>query len=313
MSRITANDRVRRMLSIVPWVAARPNGVSIDELCARFEVDRKALIADLTTVSYVGVAPYTPDVQVDVVVEEDRVWIRLPQWFDRPLRLTPEQGLALVAAGQTLLSVQGADPEGPLARGIEKVATTLGVDRDEALDVRLGDAAAGTVNLLQSAVQQRRQVRIGYYTYGRDEHTDRVIDPYRLYADQGQWYVSAYCHLVEGDRIFRVDRISDAATLDTRFPAPDEPPSLAVFRPSDSDPRITLDLAPPARWVAEQYPTEEHHEREDGNLRVTLAVTAVPWLERLLLRLGPDAVVIEADGDLAGCAAFAAKRVRARY
>jgi len=313
MSRITANDRVRRMLSIVPWIASRPEGVPIDELCSRFDIDRKTLLADLTTLSFVGVAPFTPDTQIDAVIEEGRVWIHLPQWFDRPLRLTPEQGLALVAAGQSLLSVHGADPEGPLARGIAKVAGTLGVDASASIDVRLGDAAAATVSVLQTAIQNHHRVEIDYYTYGRDEQTTRAVDPYRLHADQGQWYLSGYCHLADGDRIFRVDRISRVLEHEDSVVAPADDATLAVFRPSDDDPRVVLELEPDALWVVDQYPTEQVETLDSGRTRVTLAVTARPWLERLLLRLGPLATVVEADAELARCGRDAAARVLARY
>jgi hypothetical protein len=46
-----------------------------------------------------------------------------------------------------------------------------------------------------------------------------------------------------------------------------------------------------------------------------LAISARPWLERLLLRLGPRARIVDVSGDedLAGCAAQAARRVLARY
>jgi hypothetical protein len=43
---------------------------------------------------------------------------------------------------------------------------------------------------------------------------------------------------------------------------------------------------------------------------VTLVVAETAWLERLLLRLGPDAVVVSGAADLA---ATAAARVLARY
>ena len=52
-------------------------------------------------------ADNSSDTQIDAVVEGDLVFVRMPQWFDRPLRLTPEQGLSLVASAQSLLSVPG--------------------------------------------------------------------------------------------------------------------------------------------------------------------------------------------------------------
>ena len=125
MSRAGAPERVARMLSLVPWVAAR-GSASVDEICRRFDIDAAQLLRDLDTVSMVGLYPYTPDVLIELYVDDDEVHITLPQAFDRPLRLTPEQAVALVAAGSTLLTVPGADPEGPLARGLAKLSAALG-------------------------------------------------------------------------------------------------------------------------------------------------------------------------------------------
>ncbi|HEX9991876.1 MAG TPA: WYL domain-containing protein [Acidimicrobiales bacterium] len=313
MPRLSANGRLQRLLSLVPWVAAH-DGPTVDEVCRRFGLTREQLLADLDVVFLCGLYPYTPDELVEVVVEEDRVWIRYAEFFARPLRLTPEQALALVAAGASLLAAPGADPEGPLARGLAKLAAVLGVAPDEALEVSLGTAAEETLELLQEAVRASRQVELDYYAFGRDERARRVVDPYRVYADQGQWYVAGWDHLRDGERVFRVDRISSATLLASTFDPPADQPDLGAYRPRPEDPRVVLDLAPGARWVVEQYPLERFEEREGGGCRVTLAVSAVPWLERLLLRLGPDATVVDWDGggprDLAGDAAC---RVLARY
>ena len=59
---------------------------------------------------------------------------------------------------------------------------------------------------------------------------------------------------------------------------------------------MTLRLGPEARWVAEYYETEREAELEDGRLEVTLPAGRLEWLERLLLRLGPEAQVVEPDG-----------------
>jgi proteasome accessory factor C len=313
VSRATANDRVRRVLAIVPWVASRPEGVPIAELCTRFQVDRRTLVDDLTTVSYVGLAPYTPDTQVDVVVEDGRVWVHLPQWFDRPLRFTPEQALALVAAGQGLLAVEGADPDGPLARALAKLAATLGLAERDTVDVSLGGADTPLVGVLRGAIGERRRVRLSYYAYGRDEHTTRVVEPHRLYSDRGELYLWAHCRDAAAHRSFRVDRIDDVTVLDQTFPAPDAPVDRPTFTAPADAPRVTLDLEPAAAWVAGHYPVDDDRDLGGGRRRVTLAVTGRAWLERLLLRLGPDATVVEADAGLDRAGADAARRVLARY
>ena len=50
----------------------------------------------------------------------------MADYFRRPLRLSPQEGLALVSAGSALLSVPGADPDGALATALAKLETCSG-------------------------------------------------------------------------------------------------------------------------------------------------------------------------------------------
>ena len=88
MSGIPAADRLRRLLSLLPWVAAH-RGPTVEEVCARFDLEPDDLLSDVALVSMVGVPPYSPGDLFDVVVEEGRVWVHLSPSFDRSLRLTP--------------------------------------------------------------------------------------------------------------------------------------------------------------------------------------------------------------------------------
>ena len=78
--------------------------------------------------------------------------------------------------------------------------------------------------------------------------------------------------------------------------------------------QVALDLAPDARWVVDQYPHDDVEELDDGRVRVTLAVTALAWLERLLVRLGPAVSVVEAPPGLGDdTRSAAARRILGRY
>jgi proteasome accessory factor C len=307
--RLSANERLQRILSLVPWVAAH-DGPSIAEVCSRFGCTEAELLDDLELLFLCGLHPYTPDVLIDVDVADGRVWIRYADYFARPLRLTPSEGLALLAAGRTLLAAPGADPDGPLARGLAKLARAVGVDAEESIEVSLGAAPPETLEVLSTAAARHRQVEIEYYAFGRDEWTRRVVDPYAVFSAGGQWYLSAWCHAVEDERLFRVDRVREAAVLEADFDPPERRPELSVYQARPDDPRVTLELDAAGRWVAEQYPTEAVEDLGEGRLRVTLAVSERPWLERLLLRLGPAARVVHGDPDVGREAAC---RVLARY
>lgn len=316
MSRVTAADRMRRVLAIVPWIVANP-GERVSDVAARFGLTEAALLDDLGVVYMVGLPPYSPDALVDVEIDDEgRVTIRLANFFSRPLRLTPGQGLALLASSDGLLSVPGTDPEGALARALTKLGGALGVG-DGDLDVNLGPAEGQQLDRLRTAAADGTEVEMTYYSFNRDETTVRVVAPWRVFAQEGYWYVHGWCHRAEGERIFRVDRIESITDLDrpaaVRPDAADE--GGGNFHPRAGDPRVTLELAPDAAWVVDSYPCEAVTELADGRLQATLVITAVPWLERLLVRLGPAATVVDQSElpEADGLAAAAATRILARY
>lgn len=320
-TRLTAGDRLARLLSVIPWVAEHDDGVLLDEISTRFAYPRPQLLDDLQdVVFFVGVHPFTPDSLIEVEISDDRVYIRYADWFSRPLRLTAEEGARLLTAGRSVLSLTTSGPAqdeqqeqaGPLLRALTKLGTALGDGAHQAVDVRLGNAPDDTLAILRAAVAAGTQVELEYYTYGRDELTERTVDPARVFSDQGNWYLSGWCHRADGERVFRVDRIRQAVPTDR--PVPVAPPAgEGAFTPSGDDPRVVLRIAPRARWIVEQYPTESVTEHDD-HLDVRMVVTAVGWLERLLLRLGPEAEVLSIDPPLTeSTRSVAARRVFARY
>ena len=168
--------RLRRVLALVPYVLAHP-GVPITELAERFEVSQAELEHDLELLPLCGLPPYTADRLMDVWMVDGTVEIRLAEYFERPLRLTPAEGLALLAAGRALLSVPGSDPGGPLATALDKLDVALdaggrlavhvgGSDHLEELQVAASDVGTGRDRLLLVLA---------------DEMTTRDVDPWRVF------------------------------------------------------------------------------------------------------------------------------------
>lgn len=307
MSRPGAQDRLARLLAVVPWVAAR-DGPAIAEVCRRFAVTEQDLLDDLDLLFLCGVYPFTPDALIEVDVADGRVWIRFADYFHRPLRLTPPEGLALLGAGAALLAVPGAEHDGALARALDKLAAVLGVDADDSVAVELGPATPEVLAVVQQATVSHRRLELDYYSFGRDSSGTRLVEPWQVFNARGQWYLSGFCHDAGGERLFRVDRISRAAMRDDPFSPPQSPPDRRTFHPGGQT--VVLDLAAPARWIAEQYPNLGVAERPGGGLRVTLPVSERAWLERLLLRAGPYVSVVTGDPDVGPAAAA---RVLVRY
>ncbi len=296
-TRLTAGDRLARLLSIIPWVS-ESDGVPISEIERRFDYPRALLLGDLqNVVFFVGVHPFTPDQLVEVTISDDKVWIKYADWFARPLKLSSQEAATLLTTARAALSVVGDDAPETLVRALTKLGAMLGGDADQILDVGLGEAPIAILDGLRDAIDSGVCVDIDYYSYGRDVATKREVDPVRLFSDQGNWYLDAWCKLADEFRMFRVDRIR--STTKTSNPAHhNSVRTVPSFEPSDDDPRIELTLDRSAMWVVEQYPCESVTESEDGRTIVVLAITEVPWIQRLLLRLGPAATMTSREGSL---------------
>ena len=105
MPRVSADDRLRRLLALVPWVAAH-DGPTVDEVCTRFGCTEQELVEDLDLLFLCGLYPYTPDVLIETDIADGRVWIRYAEYFSRPLRLTPDEGAR--AAGEGAHAARGS-------------------------------------------------------------------------------------------------------------------------------------------------------------------------------------------------------------
>ncbi|MCY3578631.1 MAG: WYL domain-containing protein [bacterium] len=317
MSRLSAGDRLRRMLELVPWVMSQ-GGAELSEISQRFDYPEAELREDLVKVLFVvGLHPFTPDELIYVMgLDEDDNggWVAISNadYFSRPLRLMPGQALGLIGAGEALLS--GADPEGPLSRGLAKLADGLGVSMGEDLAVSLGELAEEWVEPLLNAAADRRQVRIRYFSFGRGQESDRIIHPFRVFSEMGNWYVQGHCQQAEGVRVFRIDRIRSLELLEAQFDLPDETGAPAAFEARETDPRVVLRLSPGASWAIEKYPTEDQVVLDNGEIDATMPVSHTSRLERLLLQLGPQAELRRAEPPVApDQARLAAERVLARY
>ena len=306
--RTVLGTEVERILALVPWIVSHP-GANKTEIAHRFGITVDQLDDDLALVLMIGVPPYSPGNYLDVVEDDNgNVEIRLADYFRRPLQLSPAEGLALLAAGRALLAVPGSDAAGPLATALDKLERALELP---GLVVDVGEP--GFLGKVRDAAAKHARIEIDYWSAGRDELTTRTIDPDTVFFATGRWYVGAYCQHARDDRMFRIDRIRAVRPTGETF----EPGATAlvageVFRPQPDDPRVELELAPAAAWVAEAFPTESVTERSDGSLTVVLAVSEPAWLERVLLQLGPDARVVGPEAQREA-GVRAAQRILRRY
>lgn len=73
---------------------------------------------------------------------------------------------------------------------------------------------------LQSAVRNKKKVRLIYHSFAGDEDTIRIIHPYELLINDGALSVIGFCELRNEIRDFRVSRIKAITPLEDAFTVP---------------------------------------------------------------------------------------------
>jgi len=310
-------DRLGTMLVVVPYLVQHP-GSRLDEVAELFGTAPEQLRRDLDLLFMSGLPPYGPGDLIDVDVDEDdRIWITMADHFARPLRLTRSEALALYVRGSELVATPGLPQAPDLAGALTKLRETLGpetLDAEGLIEISGGGPAPDHLDLLREAAQAHHRVDIEYFAASTGAWTSRVIEPEAVFPSLGNWYVAAWDRGADAERLFRADRVRTAVDTGESFePRGLEGAGRDLYTPGDADVPVRLRLHGGARWIAEYYATVDAVEREDGSLEVTLPARRLAWIAKLLLRVGPDAEIIEPDAlraELRDVAERTAKRYR---
>jgi proteasome accessory factor C len=294
----TATDRLQRLLALVPYVVSR-KAVGMAETAAAFGISERQLVDDLNMLWCVELRSPDPYCPIDLSYEGGEIVISEAESIDRPLRLGVDEASALLVALRMLADLPGMGDRSALGRTIAKLEAAAGAAAmpSAQVTVQVDDGAGSAVlDEVTAALDQGRRVHLSYYVPGRDEATERDVDPMRLVMVDGRRYLEGWCRSAEAVRLFRLDRVLGISVLDVAAEVPPQAEPVDVdqglFRPSPQDTRVVLELATAGRWVAEYYPCDEVAELGDGRLRVSLRTPDTQWVRRLALRLGEDGKVV---------------------
>ncbi|GAA2715232.1 helix-turn-helix transcriptional regulator [Actinoplanes palleronii] len=290
--RTPSADRLGRLLNLVPYLLARP-GIRVAEAAADLAVTERQLREDLELLWVCGLPGYGPGDLIDMAFDGDTVTISHDAGIDKPLRLNPDEALALVVALRMLAETPGIGSRDAIERALAKIESAAGDLAGAPVAVKL-PANQERLTAVRAAVDSGNALRLTYYTAARDETTERVVDPMRMLTVGTFAYLEAWCRRAEATRMFRIDRIDAFTVLDE----PSRPPvgavphdmSDGVFRPGPELPLVTLRVSRGGRWITEYYPVEDVVE-EPGEWLVTMRVTDLGWAQRFLVGLGRDVTV----------------------
>ena len=301
--RRTNDARLALQLAMMLW-AHEHQPVSVSEVADHFGLDVDDAYSELYPLQGIEVAVNEEFHNLGVVVDDDgEIFFDINPLFGRPRKLDRSEALGLLAVANAALGLPGTNVEA-LKTGVSKLERALGVGSSVAIDIPDPEF----LKVVEQATRDRECIQIEYYARWAAEVSVRTVEPYETVNVSGDWYLRAHCRLRDDHRTFRVDRIEALELAGETHTRSD--PGNEAFTGEEEAPVVTIEMPNSSRWMIE--PLEASVMEDEEKLVVEIPVSSTIFLERLMLRLGPDARVV-GKGPFEDLASTAAKRLLSRY
>src|SRR5256886_258289 len=304
-------NRTDRLLAIILELQGK-GWQRAEDLAETFETSKRTIYRDIQALGEAG---------VPVVSLPGRGYSLMKGYFLPPLSFTTDEATMLLRGSDLMaqsLDAQYRSAALAASRKIEGVLPEKLRDEVRYLQDSIRFVATGAMeqpveteklHQLRRAILQRSTIRFRYFTRHPSSTAEaesgpevpapstREADPYGLVHFFNAWHVIAYCHMRQGMRNFRLDRIDDLVLLPKTF---QRPANFKMGQSKAGQQRSVLVRAlfdkEVARWVRESrsyYMTCEE-ETPDG-LLVTLKPHQESEVLQWLLSWGSHVRVLEPE------------------
>ncbi|MCB0034513.1 MAG: YafY family transcriptional regulator [Anaerolineales bacterium] len=319
---IVSMNRTDRLLAIVlelqnhDWLRA-------EDLAAKFEISKRTVYRDMDALSEMG---------VPIVSMTGQGYALMEGFFLPPLTFNHEEALVLAMGSQLMRDYFDHEYKQAAVTAQQKITAVLPAQTKNQIEhlqqfitfftFQHSDDVGQQrkLRLLRQAIFEQRRIRMRYNKRFEHEVSDEVreVDPYGLAHLVTDWYLLGHCHLRNGRRVFRLNRIEEVQLLTSTF----EPPIITVhdWVNSSGERPVTVikaRFAPESRqWLDEYRPYYLVAEEETAEgVLVTLHVRYEDEATQWLLGWGAQVEVLEPESlrqKLADIAAEVAAKYRGK-
>lgn len=315
--------RVSRLLQLIPFLQAN-SGISVDTTAKFFEITEEQLISDLNLIWLCGLPGYSHLELIDVSYDSGVISINNAETVDRPMRLSFDEGAALLLAIETLITIAPVGDSKLLLTLRSKLLRALDLDQEtpqEGAHTLVNEKISGSSPVLPvilKALESPNQVLdFLYYSATLDASIHAQIIPERIFAQNGFTYLAAFSLTTGEHAMYRVDRIESAT--------PAEQPSdiskiLDKFKKAEkpevsegSSIEATIEIRREGAWFIQKWGLANiEYDQKLERFRGAIKVYNPTWLIRAALSLG-GALEVIAPAELRSEVAKAAESALERY
>lgn len=292
-------NKTDRMLAIVLELQGKGRQRA-EDLAETFETSKRTIYRDIQALCEAG---------VPLISTPGQGYALMQGYFLPPLSFTTEEATMLLLGSDYMAQNFDAQYRDAAQAASRKIAGVLpkrlqGDVRYLQQSIRFivpetpgGEIERDKLQKLRRAILERVTVCFHYHTrYGQNDQPSqntREADPYGLVYFANAWHLVAYCHLRQGLRNFRLERMEDLELLNRTFQRPTD---FKMAKPAGEARKIIVRALfdrEIARWVheARPYSTISSEETPDG-LLLTFAVRQESEIRHWLLSWGSHVRVL---------------------
>lgn len=286
----------RQLLLAIMAQIEREKIVSIPQLATLLGVDEQGVYDALELLVF---AYDAASIRLDL---HDSYAVLQAHGTQRLLRLTAPEADALVDA----LTTAGFLADDELVSSLLHTKSVLSeaTSLKPRLRIVTEPAASDVTQVLAAACEdfEHHLLEITYRGTDDVEPQTRIVEPLRIFSEDGHHYLQAYCRNSDGWRSFRVDRVVETRLLEETFsPRTDAPrPSIAL----DAGTRARVRLAancPLPTWRGLRVASYN----DDDSCVVSVPWTGSSWLPKHVVSLMGDAMPLEPRALVDACYSYA--------
>ncbi|MCD8194110.1 MAG: YafY family transcriptional regulator [Tannerellaceae bacterium] len=210
-------NRLDRISALLVQLQSRPV-VKASEMAERFGVSQRTIYRDMHTLSEAGI-PICGNSGIGYSLIEG---YRLPS-----LMFTKEEAMAFLTAEKIIEQLTDSQNSNYFRQGMDKIRAALRTvdkeylhDMDDSIAVYKSRSTRKSLpNLLQtilSSINDQLIIEIEY-TNADENSSKRKLEAVGISCSYPNWYLSAWCHLREEYRMFRLDRIDNIRITSDKY------------------------------------------------------------------------------------------------
>lgn len=281
--------KIDRLIGII-MVLQQKGKVTAPYLAEKFEVSRRTINRDIEDICRAGIPIVT--------TQGAEGGIAIMDGYQLDTAILTEEELQAIFAGLKSLDSVSAYPKTALLS--EKLCGRKNViPVEEHITIDLSSFYKGSlsekIELLKSAIQQRKQVKFHYY-YNKGE-ADKQIEPCLIVFRWSAWYVFGFCTERRDFRMYKLNRLWDLELTGVNFEPREIPPERMNFGSNMTDDIIIAAIYEESvkYRLVEEYGPYCFTVLEDGRLYSELGFSSYGDAVRWFLSFGAQVRILSPD------------------